>query len=35
MTALMLFLHEGSVGQAPNVRKELKVLLRPVVLQAC
>ncbi|MYM28680.1 MFS transporter [Duganella sp. CY15W] len=33
MTALMLFLHEGSAGKAPNVRKELKVLLRPVVLQ--
>lgn len=34
MVALFLFLPAGSAGQAPDVRKELKVLLRPVVLQA-
>ncbi|MRW93852.1 MFS transporter [Duganella sp. FT80W] len=34
MAALFMFLHEGSKGEAPNVRNELKVLLRPVVLQA-
>lgn len=34
MAALFLFLHEGSKGEAPNVRKELRVLMRPVVVQA-
>jgi DHA1 family inner membrane transport protein len=34
MTALLLFLPEGVKGSAPDVRKELKVLMRPVVLQA-
>ncbi|SDH16862.1 MULTISPECIES: MFS transporter [unclassified Duganella] len=33
MAALLLFLPQGSAGEAPDVRKELKVLLRPVVLQ--
>jgi len=33
MSALLLFLPQGSAGEAPDVRKELKVLLRPVVLQ--
>lgn len=33
MAALLMFLPQGSAGQAPEVRKELKVLLRPVVLQ--
>nr|WP_315252012.1 MFS transporter [uncultured Duganella sp.] len=34
MAALAMFLPQGSAGEAPNVRKELKVLLRPVVLQS-
>jgi DHA1 family inner membrane transport protein len=34
MASLLMFLPQGSKGQAPNVRAELKVLLRPVVLQA-
>lgn len=33
MAALLMFLPQGSRGQAPDVRSELKVLLRPVVLQ--
>jgi DHA1 family inner membrane transport protein len=33
MAALLVFLPQGSAGAAPDVRKELKVLLRPVVLQ--
>jgi len=33
MAALLMFLPQGNAGQAPDVRKELKVLLRPVVLQ--
>jgi DHA1 family inner membrane transport protein len=33
MAALLMFLPAGSRGQAPDVRRELKVLLRPVVLQ--
>ncbi|MCC2956150.1 MFS transporter [Massilia sp. IC2-477] len=34
MAALMMFLPAGSRGEALNVRRELKVLARPVVLQA-
>nr|WP_314543098.1 MFS transporter [uncultured Massilia sp.] len=34
MASLLMFLPKGSKGDAPDVRKELKVLLRPVVLQA-
>ena len=34
MGALLMFLPAGSKGEAPNVRRELKVLTRPVVLQA-
>ena len=33
MAALLMFLPAGSKGKAPDVRRELKVLLRPVVLQ--
>ena len=33
MTALLMFLPAGSKGDAPDVRRELNVLLRPVVLQ--
>jgi DHA1 family inner membrane transport protein len=33
MAALLMFLPAGSRGDAPDVRRELKVLLRPVVLQ--
>ena len=33
MGALLMFLPAGSKGQAPDVRRELKVLMRPVVLQ--
>ena len=34
MASLLMFLPQGSKGQAPDVRRELGVLLRPVVLQA-
>ncbi|MDN4054907.1 MFS transporter [Massilia sp. YIM B02763] len=34
MASLLMFLPKGSKGEAPDVRKELKVLMRPVVLQA-
>lgn len=34
MAALRAFLPKGGRGDAPEVRKELKVLLRPVVIQA-
>ena len=34
MASLLMFLPQGSRGQAPDVRSELKVLMRPVVLQA-
>lgn len=33
MAALLMFLPQGSRGQAPDVRSELKVLARPEVLQ--
>lgn len=33
MASLLMFLPKGARGQAPDVRRELKVLLRPVVLQ--
>ncbi len=34
MASLLAFLPQGSRGEAPDVRAEVKVLLRPVVLQA-
>ncbi|QBE65820.1 MFS transporter [Pseudoduganella lutea] len=34
MAALLMFLPAGSKGATPDVRRELKVLLRPVVLRA-
>lgn len=34
MASLLMFLPQGSRGQAPDVRSELKVLMHPVVLQA-